>query len=151
MEIRNYSLAFDKNQAVASERLELESNRFASISGDRMYVPVNPVTLLELLPRDLRTRTHSVYIATGYRDCDSISFSLPADYKVESIPPPVNLNDDFGTYRFEITLKNNTLHVYRNLQMNGIQLPSGRYGDVVNFLKKVYNSDHSKVVLVKES
>ena len=150
MEIRNYSLTFDKNQTVSSERLQLESNRFASFSGNRMYVPVNPVTYLESLPRDLRTRTHHVYIATGFVDSDSISFSLPAGYQVESFPTSVHLNDDFGTYRFEIAVKNHTLHIYRTLQLNDILLPPERYSDVVNFLKKVFDSDRAKVVLARE-
>ena len=150
MEIRSYSLTFDKEQIIATERLQLESARFASISGNRMYIPVNPVNVLESLPRDLRTRTHKVFIATGYRDSDSISFSLPAGYQVESIPPPVQLNDDFGTYRFEVTVKDHSLHVYRNLQLNDVLLPSERYSGVLNFMKKVFDSDRSKVVMVKE-
>jgi len=115
-----------------------------------MYIPVNPVNALGSLPRDLRTRTHKVFIATGYSDSDSISFSLPAGYQVESMPLPVHINDDFGTYRFEVTVMNHILHVYRNLQLNDVLLPSERYSDVLNFLKKVYDSDRSKVVLVKE-
>ena len=150
MEILNYSLTFDKNQTVASERLQLESGRFASISGNRMYVPVNPVTVFESLPRDLRTRTHNVYMANGYRDSDSIRISLPAGYQVENIPLSVHLDDDFGTCHFEATVKDHTLHVYRNLQLNSILLPPERYNDVVGFLKKIYDSDHSKLVLVKE-
>ena len=150
MEISSYSLTFDKNQTIASEYMQLESNRFASISNNRMYVPVNPVTMLESLPRDLRTRTHDVYIANGFRDSDSIRISFPDNYRVENIPPPVKINDDFGVYNFEIIIENNTLNIYRSLQFNDIMLPSERYNDVVNFLKKVYGSDHSKAVLVKK-
>ncbi len=150
MEIRNYSLAFDKEQANTSERLQLESERFASVTGNRMYVPVNPVNALESLPRDLRNRTHHVYIANGYRDSDSISFSVPSGYKVEGLPSPVSLDNEFGTYHFSVIAKDNMVHVDRCLQLNNIMLPPEKYNDVNNFLKKVYSSDHAKVVLVKE-
>ncbi len=150
MEIRSYSLTFDKEQTVATEHLQLESERFASVTGNRMYVPVNPVNAFESLPRDLRTRTHDVYMMNGYKDIDSISFVIPPGYKVENIPPPVDLNESFGVCHFETVAKDNTIHVYRSLQLNDLVLPSGRYNDVAGFLKKVYNSDHSKLVLVKE-
>ena len=60
------------------------------------------------------------------------------------------VNEDFGTYRFEITVKNHTLHIYRTLQLTDILLPPERYSDVVNFLKKVFDSDRAKVVLARE-
>ena len=149
MEILSYSLTFDKNKTIASERMQLESNRFASISNNRMYVLVNPVSMLESLPRDLRNRTQNVYITTGFIDSDSISISFPKNYKVENIPPPVKISDDFGVYDFEVKIDNNTLNIHRKFQLNNILLPAERYNDVANFLKKVYASDHSKVVLVK--
>ncbi len=150
MEVRNYSLTFDKEQTIATEHLQLESPRFASVTGNRMYVPVNPVNALESLPRDLRTRTHDIYVTNGYKDSDQISFALPAGYKVESIPPPVNIDSNFGAYHFEVTAKDNIIHVYRSLQLNDLTLPPEKYNDATNFLKKAYSSDHAKVVLVKE-
>ena len=150
MEIRSYALTFDKEQIITTERLQLESARFASITGNRMYIPVNPVNPFESLPRDLRTRTHDVCISNGYRDTDSISFNIPDGYQVESLPLLVNLNEQFGMYFFEVKAKERTVYVYRRLQLNNITLPPERYNDVVSFLKKVYSNDHAKVVLVKE-
>ena len=150
MEIRNYSLTFDKEQTTATERLQLASERFASITGNRMYIPVNPVNALTSLPRDLRTRTHDIHITNGYRDSDSITFVFPAGYRIESIPPPIHLIEDFGIYRFKLTVRDNTIRVFRFLQMNDMTLPPEKYNDVISFLKKVQNSDLSKIVLLKE-
>ena len=150
IEIVAYSLMFDREQAVSTERLQLKSARFASITGNRMYIPINPVNTLKSVPSDLRTRTHDVCITNGYMDSDSVSFAIPPGYRVESLPQPAYLNNDFGTYRFEVVNKDNFIHVYRFLQINDICLPSERYNDLVNFLKKAYNSDYSKVTLVKE-
>ncbi len=150
MEVRNYLLTFDKEQATATEHLQLESFRFASITGNRMYVPVNPVDVLKSLPRDLRTRTHDVYIANGYSDSTVISFTVPVGYKIENMPQPVNINEHFGTYHFALTAENNTITVRRRLQLNNVTLPPEKYNDVLNFLKKVYACDRAKTVLVKE-
>ena len=150
MEIIVYSFAFDKDQVVATEQVQLTSRRFASVTGNRMYVPVHPVNALASMPRDLRTRTHDVCITNGYRDCDSVSFVIPDGYTIESIPPYVNLDKDFGNYYFNATIKNNTIHIERSLQLNDMMLLPERYNDVFDFLKKAFNSDHSKIVLLKE-
>jgi hypothetical protein len=97
-------------------------------------------------------RTHGVCIADGYRGDDSIRFALSAGYRTESIPPPLRLDAKFGAYRFEAaTTDDGAIRIFRSLQMNCAELPPEKYAYMVYFLKKIYGSDHLKIVLTKEA
>ena len=151
MNILSYNIEHDKTQIIATEQLQLESSHFAPITNRRMYIPANPTNPQKSTPRELRRRTHDVYIAKGFEDTDSLNFTLPTDYTIEHLPASVNLTEDFGSYRFSVTLRGNTITVARYLRLNPITIPPDRYKNVFDFLSKVYTKDNDKIVLMKQN
>ena len=82
---------------------------------------------------------------------DSISFALPQNYKIETIPKEVSLKYAFGEYstNIKVTAENNMVY-YRRLKVQGGSYPKERYADWIEFLKKIKSNDRQKVVLVKK-
>ena len=149
LDILLYDIVHDKVLIVAAEQLQLKSSHFAPITNKRMYIPVNPTNPQKSMPRELRQRTHDVYIAKGFEDIDSLNFALPNGYTIERLPAAVNLVEDFGTYRFNVTMQDDMITVVRYFRLNPVTMPPDRYKDVFDFFSKVYNKDNEKIMLMK--
>ncbi len=82
-------------------------------------------------------------------DRDTIQIEIPEGYKPESIPKNIKIDNKFGLYVLEYTVKNNQVEVKRTYSRNDGRFPKTDYKDYVVFYNQIHKSDNSKLVFVK--
>lgn len=87
-----------------------------------------------------------------YLDVDSILYVLPAGFKTEDVPPPVELQSSFGTFSEKSVLLGDTaIQFLRRLEIREYSMPPSDYGEYRKFFNDVVRTDRGEVVLVKKS
>ena len=81
---------------------------------------------------------------------DSVILQLPAGYRPEFIPKPLDIQTPFGKYQVSINLKGEKLLYTRELIRNRGKFPASDYPQLVRFYEQVLKADRAKLVLVKE-
>ncbi|WP_430932990.1 DUF3857 domain-containing protein [Saccharicrinis sp. 156] len=124
---------------------------FASKMGERLFFSLNGMNKSSVIPPYSRNRRSPMMISRSYSECDSMTYLLPEDYKMEAIPEPVELKSEFGEYRSKAKIIENRIVYERSLKIWKGQYPKERYNDFVEFLEKIAKYDEVKAVLVKSS
>lgn len=150
-EIEKLDLTVDDNKSEAGCDYTLNVNRYATKAGKRLFVPLNLVNQMQRsLPKD-ENRQQPVEFELGYEDSDEITFKLPYNYKIESLPKGVEkIASPYGTYSVEITKKEDTVIYKRHLKINAVNVPANEYNALRDFYKKIAKLDKTKLVLVQK-
>lgn len=96
------------------------------------------------------SRKSDIQFDFAYRDVDSVTITLPAGYKPESLPAPVALTAKFGSYSAAVSIRGNTLNYIRKVERKAGTFPAADYPELVKFYATILKSDRSRLVLVKE-
>jgi len=151
LEIVKYDLAQQKtDQPATIEKLEVKAEQFGTLNNNMLLVPLNHLNREIGVPKEVRNRKNKVRIARGFYDEDNIRYELPADYKADYIPQPVELKSEFGSFLAKATLEGNQLIFSRQLTLKQGEFSPETYDQFISFLKKVADTDKSKFVLVKK-
>ena len=123
---------------------------YAQITGKRIFITPNIMTRNRFRPSPDSTRTYAVCIQSEYRQTDTVRLTIPAGYKPEALPKPVELKSAFGNYRAGVQLNGTTMVYTRVLEQLAGTHPASAYPDLVAFWEKVYKADRARLVMVKE-
>ena len=150
LEIIKYDLAQQKTEQPATiEKMDVKAEQFGTLNNNLLLVPLNHLNREIGIPKEVRNRKNKVRIVRGFYDEDNISYDLPADYKPDYIPQPIELKSDFGSFLAKARLEGNQLIFSRQLTLKQGEYSPETYDQFVSFLKKVVDADRSKFVLVK--
>jgi transglutaminase-like putative cysteine protease len=143
-----YKEVADRLPAV-DEMLEINAHNYASISGKRMFIVPN--LLNKSIPKleSNGPRKSDILKRMGYRDADTVMITVPAGYTPESVPQPVNLNCDFGTFSCQATVAGNMITYIRNISIKDGLYPAASYPMLETFFAAIYKADRARLVLVK--
>ena len=96
----------------------------------------------------LRARERRQPLQIGPRSFrETSTISLPEGFKVDELPPAVDLRTSFGTYRARTSVEQHTLHVERSLEVNRCTLPPDQAGVVREFFEAILRAEQTPVVL----
>jgi hypothetical protein len=124
---------------------------FANKLGSRLMFHPN---LLErgqsYVPAD-EDREQPVYIRYAYHDVDELTFNIPEGFSIEAAPDSLNIDFDFGSYSAKITPSDvgRSFHYYREIVMIPKILPADKFENYRDIMNKIWKSDNSQLVLVK--
>jgi hypothetical protein len=145
----DYKTEFDR-LPVVTEVLDVAALNYAQITGKRIFITPNIMTRNRFRPSPDSTRTYAVCIQSEYRQTDTVRLTIPAGYKPEALPKPVELKSAFGNYRAGVQLNGTTMVYTRVLEQLAGTHPASAYPDMVAFWEKVYKADRARLVMVKE-
>ena len=129
--------------------LELGLPAFASKSGKRLFLPTCLFSKMDCPVGDGSERRSEVQAdSRGITEIQTSKFNLPAGFSVENLPQNIHLSNDFGQFDFEAKKLNSEILVFRKLILNNKILTSEKFGELIDFLKKVDTADDSIIVLV---
>lgn len=132
------------------ETIHFQAPSFATKAGKYLLMGINPLNQNEYVPPSYKNRRMPFHISRGYVDRDSIRIQLPKGYKIESVPDPVKLNSEFGSYRASLDQKKDGSLLYINyLSINSGKFPKEKYEAYRNFRKAIANYEGAKITLVK--
>lgn len=131
--------------------MDFSAANYLTKVGQLTFFKVNMLNSLGTAPRYARNRKNGVYIKRNFSENDSLVYSIPENYKIESIPQSKELNSPYGYYQTIIEQVDNqviykrTLHIYKGIH------PPEAYNEFRDFLEKVAKADEAKCVLTPNS
>ena len=129
---------------------EVKSQKYASVTGQRLFVPVCPIHRGYSAPNAIADRKENVWVEEGYVDEDDITIAIPEGYEVEAMPKGFEIDKPFGTFSFMVVPGENSIMVTNRLVMKSGQYDKSQYPDLIDFIKTISNAYGQKVVLKKK-
>ena len=134
---------------VLTEDIDMELISYASKTGDRLFLPINPVSQMSYVPSKLTERCFDIHKKFAASYIDTVNFHLPDNYKIESLPTIREIENQYGAYSAKIIENDNQLTYIRSVQINSGIFPANEYNDYRDFFKNIKRNDDLRVVLVK--
>lgn len=148
LNIQSFGFNAEKKQIPeASETLQMSAENYASKSGTRLFIPLNIMNRRRSAPSKVENRRNPVIQKYSYHDKDSIVFSLPDGYEVESAPKNKTISSSYGDYSSSVTIDGNRAVYIRDIKVYLGSWPKENYPDVVKFYTDIVNNDKAKLVL----
>ncbi|WP_293309785.1 DUF3857 domain-containing protein [Pedobacter sp. UBA5917] len=139
----------DKTVPVLTEEIHFKTNPILTKGGDKLFLVVNQINRRESVPLKVENRKTYFAVPFGYNDDDEISYILPKGYNVEFLPKDITITSEFGSYTAKFSVKDNIIVYNRTQTMNNKKYAPEKYGEYVDFYKKIYQADKQKAVLAK--
>ncbi|MBE7640961.1 DUF3857 domain-containing protein [Salegentibacter sp. BLCTC] len=141
----------DRDSIVFTEKLKIKGAKLAMQAGNRLLVPVNFLKAKTFnLPRN-ESRKHPLVIERGKTYKDHFQFTLPAGFKVESIPEPITIENEYGKLIMETSIveeDETKLDVKRILVLEEGNWKSSAYNSYREFMNQIKSYANQKAVLV---
>lgn len=128
---------------------EVRSQRYATITGQRLFVPICPIHNGYSTPPTLPNRQEDIYLEAGYLDKDEITLTIPEGYDVEARPKDITIEQPFGTFSFTMKQEGSELHIQNSLLMKSGTYDKSQYPQFIDFMKTVSGTYSQKIVLKK--
>jgi hypothetical protein len=130
------------------ENLALQVNKYASLSGKRLFLSPNLMNQLGTIPPKVADRTLEVVRTFAYLDTDVVQYQLPAGtFQVEFLPGPQTIKSIFGVFSCSVKVENEVITYTRSLQMNQGRFPAATYPELLDFYRSISKADKLQVVL----
>lgn len=137
----------DRDQPLMVENLSLKLNKYASVMGDRMLIPLNLMSRSGRLPSNVADRRTDIRIWRDISLSDTVIYKVPVGYSIASLPQPMEYTSPFGCYRAVVTSNGNEIVYVRYMKYNQGLFLKEQYPQLVEFNKNVCTADNVKVVL----
>ena len=111
----------------------------------RITPPLPPVFLADISDKTQKETTPFKLGAPGQISLDA-TVTLPAGF-TPTLPPPVNIIQDFAEYHAKYSFSNGVLHAQRIAIVNVREIPANRRDDYAKFLKSVRDDETNFISL----
>lgn len=132
------------------EQLELVANNYASVSGKRIFVMPNILSKSNGKFKNLDQRVYPVDYKYAFISIDTVDITIPAGFKVESMPKNVDVDNQFGSYSIRFNVTETSISCTRRYQQKAGRFPASDYQVLVKFFDDMFKADRSKIVFVKK-
>ncbi len=151
-DVEKFSMKDNKDRIPSAEvDVQLILNRYATISGKRIFFSPNMMNRSTLVPEKLEKRNSTIVLRMPYIDYDRISYHLPEEIYPEFLPEPIILKSRFGEYESGFKIDQGSLIYTRKIRMNKGEFPADSYNELVEFYKNINKADHIKMVFMNKT
>jgi len=151
IDIKTLEYKLDKSLDPATfENVKLSAREYGAITDGKYYFSLNSVDRQSAGLKPITNRVNPVTINHGHTYEDRITYTLPAGWKLDSEPLNVAINQPFGSFSANVSVKNNQLVYVRKLQIKDGTYNKEVYSDLVDFYNAVVDADNYNVILVKK-
>lgn len=130
---------------------ELKMDRFATISGKRIFLTPNLMNRNSSVPEKVEDRTTDIVTEFAYVDFDTVRYELPEGIYPEFLPEDVTITSRFGEYEAKYKVDAGRLVYTRKLKMNKGQFPASSYQELIDFYRGVSKADNMKMVFMSKT
>ena len=123
--------------------------RYATKSGNRFFVPLNPLKGVSQLPAGDDRRT-DVVIKSGTVYVDNVEIVLPDGFMVESLLQPINISSSIASFEVDAVQEGNVVRISQKLSFNKGRYSKELYAELRSVVKALYDVSASKVVVRKQ-
>ena len=123
---------------------------YASVSGDRLFVPVNPYAQAISIQKSARVNDLYQRGVSRWEEC--VKVQIPMGYRAESIPAPVTLDTEWGSMESQVTLSpgGTEMEVRQTFTIKAFRAPASSYASFRDFARAVNRAYSATAVFVKE-
>jgi transglutaminase-like putative cysteine protease len=146
-DISRLQVSADGTKPVMVLDAEVRSNRYATQTGQRLFVPVCPLHRGYTVPTATAERQEDIWLAHGYSDEDDITMTIPDGYVVEARPKDVHIEYPFATFTFTMQVDGNTIRVRNRLLRRSGSYDKALFPQLSEFYRTVSNTYKQKIVL----
>lgn len=139
-----------ENGATINIDAEVRSQRYATVTGQRLFVPICPIHNGYATPTPFPSRQEDIFLETGYMDRDEITLAIPEGYDIEARPKDITIEQPFGTFRFTMKREGSEIRIQNSLLMKSGTYDKSLYSQFIDFMKTVSGIYGQKVVLKKQ-
>jgi Domain of Unknown Function with PDB structure (DUF3857) len=133
-DILNFKLNMvDEDEPEINVSLALNLNRFASVSGKRLFFTPNLMNRSTYIPEKLKERKTNVVVKTGFVDIDTVRYKLPDNVYPEFLPEDQKHQSRFGEYESSFRMDKDGLLYIRKLKMKEGEYPASAYQELTDF------------------
>ena len=154
LRIKEYSSRI-KNNTTRDLILEVNGsfNRFSPKRGKRIFI--NPAVFNRITSDDrpdetIEEREFPVFHYYPYIEIDTISVSVPGNFKVDYIPENKDYSFSFGNYKSEYSFESGKIHYMRRFEISQSIIPVENYEEYLDFINKAMKADKAKYIFLKE-
>jgi hypothetical protein len=150
--ISSFAIKNEGEQAPVSTLLvDFAASDYATMAGERMFVPLNVVDKMSMNFNPKRERLNDIFIPYGITDEDGFEFAIPEGYRIEFLPAPVNLVTPYGTYQMKCEVKEDKVIYTRKLLLVEGLIEKAKYQDFAQTMEKINSFDNAKLILIKKA
>jgi hypothetical protein len=127
---------------------EVKIPGWASPAGKRALVPIGLFSGAQKHTFEHAQRTYPIYFAFMFQTEDQTKITLPAGWKVDSLPKETYVDAKAAEYRITVVSKDNELQVTRTLRSDLILLQKSVYPTLYKFYQQIRSGDDAQAVLL---
>ena len=120
---------------------------WASAAGHRALVSVGVFSGSEKRLFDHANREHPIYFEYPFEKVDDVTLELPAGWRIESVPHPVNQGGQVVAYSVKVENDKGEVHLSRELNVDFLVLEAKYYLALRKFFQDVRAGDEQQIVL----
>jgi len=151
-DINSFTMANKKDKIPsASVAVDLTLNRFATVTGKRLFLTPNLMNRSTFIPEKIGNRRTNVVRSMGYTDLDTIRYHLPEELYPEFLPEPIKVKSRFGVYEASFKLDQGSVVYMRKIIMNKGEFPPESYNELIEFYKSINKADNIKLVFLNKT
>lgn len=129
----------------------LEAQDYAKTGGDLVLVRprlmgIKASPLLETTEK----RRAAIEFDETFRDTDIFEITVPPDYKVDELPPPVHTEAAFGRYDSKTEMNGRVLRYTRTFEIDQPSLPASQSEELKEFYRAVARDERAVAVFKKD-
>lgn len=151
-ELNNFTFINQKERIpTAILKLDLHLNRFATVSGKRLFLTPNIMNRSTFIPEKVENRKTDIVLHSAFTDIDTIRFSVSEKIYPEFLPEPVKIESRFGVYESSFTHNSGqVIYVRKFTKRKGTFSPDS-YTELVDFYKAINRADNTKLVFLTKT
>ncbi len=134
----------------ADINIDIELSSYAKVSASRIFIPLNMFYNGYRLKKN-KHRNGKIRNKFAFAVDDSITYNIPEGYKIESIPRPVNITNEFGEFSTSVKFIDNQVIFHRAYKLKEGEFPADKFNKFYKFKQKKQRTDKKKIVLVKKT
>lgn len=147
-------LSKDEETDDMSIQITFMSEMYPLISGKYwiVKVPVIPITKIpDFLSMAEDERTQPILMGALGVETKKVTISIPDNFKVKSLPSPVNLKNSVGSLKVECSEKDSLITYHYDFRMEMMEIPPSLYAETKELYEKALRSSAEIILLEKIS
>ncbi len=128
----------------------LEVPRYPKTAGDLLILRARVLgSMSSGLLETRKPRRHPIEFAAPTRNSDEFEITVPRGYVPDSLPPAVNEDIGFVSYRSSTTFSGNVLRYTRTLEVKELSVPASKSESLKKFFRAIEGDERNQTVLRK--
>ena len=133
------------------EKYSFKTNSFATVIAEHkiIFTPGIIDTLKDTSIVSLEKRNFPLRFGYLFKKEEIVIYTLPENFKVEILPSPIEIDNNFATFKYEIKENDGKIYYRRIFEIKKDEITIDEYNDFRNFYRTVSKIDRLPVILTK--